>query len=252
MTTPQVLSILEAGTPGRPIVRRLILVAVTAALALLVVLPDWVYSWHPTYELDAISVAPRTSPVDAIAALVPGLPRTFMAAYRVPSGEVQEGPVSGTVAEAVQAGNPTIVVHMTGGTTARARPASGLFSVGRLVVAGLLALIALVCGVGVIRRVVDRWWMVRVAKRGVETVGRVTEMHSDRLVRGQRPVGWIYTLYYVFGAATATTVEGAVKEFHTRRYLPFDSNRPLRLLYLDKPPFRSIPADLLPFIAGKR
>lgn len=252
MTTPQVLKLLEAGTPGRPIARRLLLSGIALLLGLMVLLPDWVYSWYPTYELPVIDVTLRTSLVDAVIDLVPFTPRAFVATYRVPSGEVQEGAISSAEYDAIRAGDPSIVVHMTAGSRNRARPASGLFGFGRLAFAGFFVLFALMCGVGALRRIVNLWWRVRVAKRGIETVGRVTEMHSDRLVRGQQPVGWIYTLYYVFGAATATTVEGAVKDFHSSRYLPFDADRPLRLLYTDKPPFRSFPADLLPLSPRKR
>ena len=252
MTSPEVMRLLEAGTRGRPIARRLALSGVALALGLMIVLPDWVYSWFPTYELPAIAVAARTSPVDAVADLVPGIPKAYVATYRVPSGGVQEGTISRAEYDAVQGGTPSIVVHMTGGSETQARPASGLFGIGRLIVSGVFGLVFLACCVSALRLVSLRWWTVRVARRGIETVGRVTEMHCDRLLRGDRPVGWVYTLYYVFGAATATTVEGAVKDFHTDQYLPFDANRPLRLLYLDKPPFRSIPADLLPFAPRKR
>jgi len=252
LTTPQLFRLLEAGTPGRPIVRRLALSAAALVLAMVVILPDWVYSWHPTYELAAIGAEPRETPVDAVTDVVPGWPRTFIATYRVPSGEVQEGPVSRAEYDAIQAGSTSLMVHMTGGRMARARPASGLFGVGRLAVTGLLALVSLAVGFGSLRRIAARWWTIRVARRGLETVGRITEMHADRLVRRDRPVGWIYTLYYVFGAANTTTVEGMIREYHVDRHLPFDKDRPLRLLYLDTPPYRSIPADLLPLSPSKR
>ncbi len=254
LTTAQLIRLVQAGVPGRPLTRRLLLSFAAALLAAFVVLPDWIYSWYPTYEMDVIGTAPRSvpGPVEPLAQLLPSSVLGYVASFRLPSGSVEDGPISTSEFQQIQAGETSIAVHMTGAGATRGRPTSGLMGNGRLGVAGVCALVAVIQGLMAILVLQKRWWVVKLAKRGVETVGRVTEMHSDRLVRKDRPVGRVYTLYYVFGSASATTVEGAVSQFHTTQYHPFSVDRPLRVLYLNSPPFRSMPADFLPLGASKK
>ena len=254
LTTAQLIRLAQAGIPGRPLTRRVLLALVAAILASLVFLPDWVYSWYPSYEMTVLGANPRSVPalVDPIANLLPDSVRGYVAAFRLPSGAVEEGPISAREYAAIKGGQATVAVHMTGAGAIRGRPATGLMGPGRLGVTGVCALVALAQGFLALWWLQKRWWVVKLAKKGVETVGRVTEMHSDRLVRKDQPVGRVYTLYYVFGAASATTVEGTVSKFQTTQYHPFSVDRPLRVLYMNSPPFRSMPADLLPLGTAKR
>lgn len=254
LTTAQLIRLVQAGVPGRPLTRRLLLTVAAAFLAFFVVLPDWIYSWYPTYEMDVIGTGPRSvpGPVEPLADLLPPSVLGYVASFRLPSGAVEDGPISTAEFDQIQAGMTSIAVHMTGAGATRGRPASGLLGMGRLGAAGLCVLVAVFQGLMAASVLQKRWWVVKLAKRGVETVGRVTEMHSDRLVRKDRPVGRVYTLYYVFGAPSATTVEGTVSQFHTTQYHPFSVDRPLRVLYMNSPPFRSMPADFLPLGTSKR
>jgi len=254
LTTAQLIRLVQVGIPGRPLTRRLMLALAAALLACLVLLPDWIYSWYPTYEMTVIGAAvrPVPSPVEPVAGLLPQSVRGYVGSFRLPSGSVEERAISNAEYDEIQAGKTSIAVHMTGPGATRGRPASGLLGPGRLGVTALCGIVVVVQGLLAMLLLKKRWWVVRLAKRGVETVGRVTEMHSDRLVRKDRPVGRVYTLYYVFGSSSATTVEGAVNQFHTTQYHPFSMDRPLRVLYMTSPPYQSMPADFLPMSASKR
>ena len=254
LTTAQLIRLVQAGIPGRPLTRRLLLALAAALLASLVLLPDWIYSWYPTYEMTVIGVSERPvpGPLEPLAGVLPASVRGYVVSFRLPSGAVEERSISNSEYAEIQAGKTSIAVHMTGAGATRGRPATGLMGAGRLGVAALCGIVAFAQGLLALLLLQKRWWVVRLAKRGVETVGRVTEMHSDRLVRKDRPVGRVYTLYYVFGSSNATTVEGTVSQFHTTQYHPFSVDRPLRVLYMNSPPFKSMPADFLPFGASKK
>ncbi len=254
LTTAQLIRLVQAGIPGRPLTRRLALALAATILASLVLLPDWIYSWYPTYEMTVIGASERPvpGPIEPLVEMLPGSVRGYVASFRLPSGSVEERPISNAEYDEIQAGKTAIAVHMTGAGATRGRPATGLLGTARLGVAALAGIVALVQGLLALILLQKRWWVVRLARRGVETVGRVTEMHSDRLVRKDRPVGRVYTLYYVFGSSSATTVEGTVAQFHTTQYHPFSVDRPLRVLYMSTPPFKSMPADFLPIGASKR
>jgi hypothetical protein len=254
LTTAQLIRLVQAGIPGRPLTRRLLLAVAAAILASLVLLPDWIYSWYPTYEMTVIGASERPvpGPIEPLVEMLPDSVRGYVASFRLPSGSVEERPISNAEYDEIQAGKTSIAVHMTGAGATRGRPTTGLLGGGRLVVAALAGIVALVQGLLALALLQKRWWVIRLARRGVETVGRVTEMHSDRLVRKDRPVGRVYTLYYVFGSSSATTVEGTVAQFHTTQYHPFSVDRPLRVLYMSTPPFKSMPADFLPIGASKR
>lgn len=254
LTTAQLIRLVQAGIPGRPLTRRLLLSLAAALLASLVLLPDWIYSWYPTYEMTVIGAGERPvpGPVEPLAKILPASARGYVASFRLPSGAVEERPISNAEYGEIQEGKTRIAVHMTGAGATRGRPETGLLGAGRLGVAALCGIVAFVQGLLALILLKKRWWVIRLARRGVETVGRVTEMHSDRLVRKDRPVGRVYTLYYVFGSSSATTVEGTVAQFHTTQYHPFSVDRPLRVLYMTTPPFKSMPADFLPFGTSKR
>lgn len=241
----QTLALLEAGTPGRPLLRPLAMALLAVVLASAMAVPDVLCSLYPTYDMKVVSATPRALP-GPLAGLSGALPAPLMgytASYRLPSGELVDGSIARAEFEAISAGQKELQVHAGGGGS---WPVSGLMGTARLALMGVFLAVAGVFVVLALIRIRQRWWLVRLFRKGTETIGRVTELHSDRLVRADRPVGRLYTMYYAFPNSSADNVEGNVKEFHTTRFHPLAVERPIRILFLgDQRPI-SLPTDLLP------
>ncbi len=240
----RLIQVLDAGVHGYPVLRYLALMAISLLMALAVLLPDLIYAGLPERTLEAIDAAPRDLP-PPLDGIVPADILGYEATFRLPGGEVQRGPVDGAEAAAIAAGEDTIAVHMSGGERARACPDSGLFSRPRVAVAGLLTALAVLFGLLLAARVKGRWWMVRVARHGVETIGRVTELESHRLVHGEKPVGRQLSMFWDVSIRDRSH-SGSVKDFRVETFHPFAVDRPLRVLVLPDPPHRSMPTELLP------
>ncbi len=241
----QTLKLLEAGTPGRPLLRPLAMALLAGVLAGTMAAPDVLCALYPTYDMKVVSATPATlpGPLASLSAAVPTALLGYAASYRLPSGEIQDGAISEAEFLAISGGRDELRVHAGGGGS---RPASGLMGGPRLVLVGMFAAVAGVFLVLAAARVKRRWWLVRLYRKGAETIGRVTELHSDRLVLADRPVGRLYTLYYAFPTSSDDNVEGNVRDFHTTRFHPLAVERPVRILFLGEQRPISLPTDLLP------
>lgn len=243
----KVPSILDAGLHGRPILRRGAIALVGLLLAAAVLAPDLVYGQFPTYELTVVDAAPRSLPgfASAVAEVLPEGLLGYSATYRLPAGGVRSGPISADEYARVSAGETTMPVHVSGGDFPRGLPASGRFERVRLAAAGICLAFGLGFGLLVLIGIRRRWWMVRLARKGTEVVGRVTEVRAQRLVHKDEPVAWVYDVYYEYpkdSSRRQDSVTGFLIDFH----LPWKVDDPIRLLQLqDKRPI-SIPCDLLP------
>ena len=241
------LRILDTGVAGRPLLRYLALATVSGLLAVGVATPEIVFGRQPTVEAQLIAVAPRglPEPLDVAFERLPPAVRGYTASFRLPSGEALRGPVSAAEYRLLRAGAKSLDVHVIGAPLSRARPASGVFGPIRLALAGLFAASCLAYGVAALVRIRRVWWMASLARHGVAVVGRLTEVNRRRLVRGERPTGELYELFYDF-RADGTVREGSVSGFYSARHLPFEVKRPVRVLCSPRPNGRSIPLDLLP------
>lgn len=241
------LQIVDAGVQGRPTPRRVSLAILAFALASTVLAPDWLYSQHPVVEAELISPSLQDlpAPLGGLNGVLPEGTAGHAAIFRLPSGDVRSGPISGDEYRELLAGRTTLDVHVMGSRGEHGRPVSGLFQILRLASAGLLAFFGVLAGLAALASLRRGWWMVRLARHGVAVVGRINEAKSQRLVRGDRPDGRRYDLYYDF-RADGQVREGVVAGFFRRTHVPFPVDGPVRILYLPDAPHRSIPADLLP------
>jgi hypothetical protein len=241
----QAIRLLEAGAPGRPLLRPLAMALLCGVFAGAMALPDLLCSLYPTYEMQVVSAQPRElpGPLAGLSDVLPAALRGHEVVYRLPSGEIQGGGVSAAEFLAISAGQEALRVHAAGSYS---RPASGLFGGSRLALVGLFAAVSSLFVAMAVIHVRQRWWIVRLVRKGSEAIGRVTEIHSDRLIRADRPVGRVYSLYYTFPTSTQRSVEGNVKTFHSTRYHPLAVGRPLRILFLGDDRPLSLPTDLLP------
>jgi hypothetical protein len=246
----QALRLVDADVPGRPLIRRITLALLAAILAFAVVAPDLYYARQPVVRADVVSSAPRDLP-GPLAGVVDVLPPALVghvATFRLPSGDVVAGPISEQEFLSIRDGAPSLEVYVMEDSGRHGRPVSGLFPIPRLVAAAALGLVALSLGLAALARLRRGWWMARLARSGIGVVGRPTEVKSQRLLRGEQPVGWRYDLFYDFRAAGGIR-EGVIRGFCSDRHVPFAADRPLRILYLPRKPERSLPLDLLPGVA---
>jgi len=246
------IRIIDAGVPGRPTPRRVLLAAIALALAAAVLAPDLVYARRPVVEAELISTAPAALPraLDAAAGVIPAALTGYTATFRLPTDDVRTGPVSPDEHRDLVEGRSTLDVHVMGTRGEQGRPVSGLFQTTRVATAGLLVLLAALAALGALAGLRRGWWMGRLARHGVAVVGRVTEARTERLVRGGRPDGRRNDLYYDF-RADGQIREGVVTGFYRRNHVPFEVNGPVRILYQADAPTRSLPADLLPLAAPR-
>jgi len=247
LTLWRTLALLDAGLHGRPFLRYASMALLSGLLALAIALPDQLSRSLPTTELSVISARQRTlpGPLASLGASIPGVILGYEVSYRLADGQVQHGPISAGEFAAIEAGQETLHVHLTGGEQQRGRPDSGLFTPARkgsMIFCGLVAVGFLLA---MLRRLRSQVWMVKLVRSGVEITGRVTEMKNLRLVRADKPVGRVFTLYYEF-LLDGKNREGVIKDFRTSRHHPVAVGRTLRILVEKDPPHRSIPAELLP------
>ncbi len=244
------LRLIDADVPGRPLIRRATLTLFAATLGLAVLAPDLFYARQPVVAAAVISAErwELPGPLAAASEALPFDPLGHVATFRLPSGDVATGPVSADEYRLLEEGAATLDVHLLGGAGRRGRPASGLFPIPRIAIAACLGLLTLLTGVGTLVRLRRGLWMARLARAGVGVVGRPTEIKSQRLMRGEEPVGWRYDLYYDF-RATDGVREGVIHGFYSDRHVPFVADRPLKILYMPGRPERSLPLDLLPGVA---
>lgn len=247
LTIWRTLALLDAGLHGRPILRYASMALLSGLLALAIALPDQLSRSLPTAELKVVSARQRTlpGPLAGLGASIPGSVMGYEVSYRLPDGQVQRGPISGGEFAAIRAGQETLHVHLTGGSTRWGRPNSGLFAPSRKGSMILCCLVAVGFLLLLLRRLRSQVWLVKLARNGVEITGRVKEMKNLRLVRGDKPVGRVFTLYYDF-LLDGKNREGVIKDFRTAHHHPVAVGRTLRILVEKDPPHRSIPAELLP------